>query len=152
MNTVLQPDTSTQPEFHAAFRGLFKSILRWHQLDAFWDVVRLKADAGWYIYAIGTPVPTQTAAADDVKKFIAEIDALLRRDHHEDYCGIVYADSAEEPTLVKIFDPNNLGVSCGYSDNPPLPGWVLTLIPPQPLELKRPLPAGRQRWWQALWD
>jgi hypothetical protein len=152
MSTVFQPDTTTQPDFHTAFRGLFKSILRWHQLDTFWDVVRHKADIGWYIYAIGTPVPTQAATADDVRKFVTEIDTLLRRDHLEDYCGIVYVDNVEEPTLIKIFDPNNLGVSCGYSDNPPLPGWILTRIPPQLLDLKRPLPAGRQRWWQALWN
>jgi len=137
--------------FYKAFRGNFTSLLSWQQLDEFWNVVRQKADAGWYIYAIGTPVPTQPSTPEAVAKFITEVDALLRNDHHEDYCGIVYADSKENPTLVKIFDPNNLGVSCGFSNNPPPPGWVLSLIPPQPLESKRPLPAGRHRWWQALW-
>jgi len=137
--------------FYKAFRGNFTSLLSWQQLDEFWNVVRQKADAGWYIYAIGTPVPTQPSTPEAVGKFITEVDALLRNDHHEDYCGIVYADSKENPTLVKIFDPNNLGVSCGFSNNPPPPGWVLSLIPPQPLESKRPLPAGRHRWWQALW-
>ena len=137
--------------FYKAFRGNFTSLLSWQQLDEFWNVVRQKADAGWYIYAIGTPVPTQPSTSEAVAKFITEVDALLRNDHHEDYCGIVYADSKENPTLVKIFDPNNLGVSCGFSNNPPLPGWVLSLVPPQSLESKRPLPAGRHRWWQALW-
>ena len=142
------PDNDT---FHKAFRGNFSSILSWQQLDEFWEVVRRRADAGWYIYAIGTPVPTQTSAAAAVVKFIAEVNALLRDEHHEDYCGIVYTDSKEAPTMIKIFDPNNLGVSCGFSTNPPLPGWLLSLIPPQPLESRRPLPTGRQRWWQALW-
>jgi len=137
--------------FYKAFRGNFSSLLSWQQLDEFWNVVRQRADAGWYIYAIGTPVPAQPVTPGAVAKFITEVDALLRNDHHEDYCGIVYADNKENPTLIKIFDPNNLGVSCGFSNNPPLPGWVLSLIPPQPLESKRPLPAGRHRWWQALW-
>lgn len=137
--------------FYKAFRGNFSSLLSWQQLDEFWEVVRRKADAGWYIYAIGTPVPTHAAPPEAVTKFIAEVNALLHDEHHEDYCGIVYADSKDEPTLIKIFDPNHLGASCGFSSSPPLPGWVLSLIPPQPLESKRPLPAGRQRWWQALW-
>lgn len=137
--------------FHKAFRGNFSSILSWPQLDEFWDIVRRKADVGWYIYAIGTPVPTQASATEAVVKFITEVNALLHDEHHEDYCGIVYTDSQEAPTMIKIFDPNNLGVSCGFSTHPPLPGWLLSLIPPQPLESKRPLPAGRQRWWQALW-
>jgi hypothetical protein len=63
-------------------------------------------------------------------KFIDEVDALLHHEHFEDYCGIVYTDSTKDPALIKIFDPDNFGVSCGFSNNPPLPGWVLSLIPP----------------------
>lgn len=137
--------------FHQAFRGNFTSLLSWQQLEEFWDVVRRKAGAGWYIYAIGTPVPAQTSSPEDVIKFITEVNSLLRDEHYEDYCGIVYTDSREDPAMIKIFDPNNLGVSCGFSNNPPPPGWLLSLIPPQPLESRRPLPSGRQRWWQALW-
>jgi hypothetical protein len=142
---------SNSDTFHNTFRGNFTSLLSWEQLDEFWAVMRGRADAGWYIYAIGAPVPTQPASAEDVIKFLTEVNTLLRREHNEDYCGIVYTDSKEAPTLIKIFDPNNLGVSCGFSNSPPLPGWVMSLIPPQPLETKRPLPAGRQRWWQTLW-
>jgi hypothetical protein len=138
--------------FRTAFRGYFVSLLSWQQLDEFWAVVRRNADAGWYLYAVGAPVPENKSSGKDVLKFITEIDGLLHKEHHEDYCGIVYTDSKEAPTLIKIFDPNNLGVSCGFSDNPPPPGWIMSLIPPQPLDGKRPLPAGRQRWWQTLWS
>ena len=137
--------------FHKAFRGNFSSLLRWQQLDEFWNVVRRNAGAGWYLYAIGAPVPVHQSCAEDVVRFIAEVDKLLHREHHEDYCGIVYTDSMEAPALIKIFDPNNLGVSCGFSNDPPLPGWVMSLIPPQPIESQHPLPASRQRWWQTFW-
>lgn len=137
--------------FTRAFRGSFSSLLSWQQLSEFWDAVRRKADAGWYVYAIGTPIPTRPATAAEVEKFLQAIDALLRQEHREDYCGIVYADNTQDPSFIKIFDPDNLGVSCGFSKNPPLPGWILSLLPPQALESRRPLPAGRQRWWQALW-
>ena len=142
---------SNRVSFRQAFRGNFTALLSWQQLDELWDVVRRKADAGWYIYAIGTAVPTVKSSAGDVVKFIAEVNSLLRDEHYEDYCGIVYTDNKEEPTMIKIFDPNYLGVSCGFSNNPPTPGWLLSLIAPLPLESKRPLPASRQRWWQALW-
>ena len=142
---------SSTDNFYLAFRGNFNSLLSWKQLDAFWDVVRARADAGWYLYAVGTPPPTLPSTARDVVKFITEADALLRNDHREDYCGIVYADNTSAPSFIKIFDPNHLGVSCGFSHNPPLPGWIMSLIPPHPLETQRPLPASRERWWQALW-
>ena len=143
--------TAPEQSFQAAFRGNFTSLLSWSQLDAFWDTVRQQASRGWYLYAVGEPVPTQPSNAAQVADFIREIDRLLHAEHREDYCGIVYTDSKTDPQFIKIFDPNNLGVSCGYSDNPPLPGWIMSLIPPQELQDRRPLPGNRRRWWQKLW-
>jgi hypothetical protein len=139
-----------QQVFHLAFKGSFSGILRWHQLDDFWIQLKQQADNDWYIYAIGEPPPESTAGADELLRFIDEVDALLRRDHHEDYCGIVYVDDISAPTFVKIFDPNNLGVSCGYSDNPPLPGWIVSRLRPADLQAPMPLPGNRRRWWQRL--
>jgi len=139
------------PEFLVRFRGHFSGILKWEQLDRFWETVSAKADAGWYIYAVGEPVPQSPRSAEELKSFITEVDTLLRREHEEDYCGIVYVDNIDNPTYIKIFDPNNLGVSCGFSDNPPTPGWILSLIPPVELPGTGPLANNRRRWWQRLW-
>jgi len=136
-------------EFMQAFRGSFTSALRWHHLDALWEVLRGDADGGWYIYAVGEPPPVAAADAGRLLTFITEIDRLLRREHAEDYCGIVYADDLRRPSFIKIYDPHNLGVSCGYSDNPPLPGWVLSKLPPLDLPAVV-VPKGRRRWWRAL--
>ncbi|MBK1724052.1 hypothetical protein [Thiocystis violacea] len=145
--------TSTPEQIHpflAAFRGSFTSALRWPQLDALWERVRERADAGWYLYAVGEPPPAQPAERAQVLAFIGEIDALLRAEHDHDYCGIVYADDPQQPSFLKIYDPNNLGVSCGFSDNPPLPGWVMSLLPPCDLPATRPAPKNRRRWWRRL--
>jgi hypothetical protein len=136
--------------FRQAFQGRFESVLRWEQLDALWEVLRQDADGGWHIYAVGEPPPGEPVSGELLRTFISEIDQLLRREHAEDYCGIVYADSFESPGFVKIFDPNNLGVSCGYSDSPPLPGWVLSKLSPVDLNSDAPLPGNRRRWWQRL--
>ena len=136
-------------DFRSAFRGTFSGVLRWPQLDALWVTLRDVADDSWYIYAVGEAPPIRVATAEEFNRFIDEVDVLLRREHEEDYCGIVYTDSFETPTFVKIFDPNNLGVSCGYSDNPPLPGWILSRIPPVDLQ-GGVLPGNRKRWWQRL--
>jgi hypothetical protein len=79
-----------------------------------------------------------------------QLDALLRAEHQEDYCGIVYADDPQTPTLVKIYDPHHLGVSCGSSANPPLPGWVMSLLPPVDLPAARAPANNRRRWWRRL--
>ena len=136
--------------FLRAFRGSFTAALRWHQLDALWDVLRADADGGWYLYAVGEQPPAAPAEAAQLHRFIDEIDALLRREHDEDYCGIVYADDRERPAFVKIYDPNNLGVVCGFSDNPPLPGWTMSKLRPVDLPAAQPAPRSRRRWWQRL--
>ncbi|MBU0593944.1 MAG: hypothetical protein ABIG70_08860 [Pseudomonadota bacterium] len=139
------------PDFKTAFSGTFYSLMSWSQLTEFWG--RVNPEAGWYLYAIGEPVPLEPASGGEVSRFVEEVDALLRRDHKEDYCAIVYADNLEHPTLIKIFDPNNLGSSCGSGKNPPpLPGWVMSILPPTEMHPKGIVPAGRKRWWQSLFS
>lgn len=138
--------------FYQAFRGSFKGVLRWPQLDALWAVMGERADLGWYIYAVGETPPSAPVGGEKLINFIREIDALLRAEHEEEYCGIVYVDAPDAPRYVKIFDPNNLGVSCGYSDNPPLPGWILSLIPPCDLPAAMPHTGSRKRWWQRVFE
>jgi len=143
-------DISVKEVYVSAFRGNFTSTMRWHELDAFWEVLKDCADDNWYIYAVGEAAPDSTADRAQLLNFIDEIDMLLHKEHDEDYCGIVYADNKEAPEFIKIFDPNNLGVSCGFSDNPPLPGWILSRIQPVELETALNPPKNRQRWWQQL--
>lgn len=138
-------------KFLQAFRGRFIGIMEWKQLDEFWRNLKDHVDKGWYIYAIGEDVPTSPGSDSQVIDFAKKIDTLLRKEHQEDYCGIVYTDSKTDPSFIKIFDPGNLGVVCGFSNNPPLPGWVMSRIPPVELDANTFLPANRRRWWQNLW-
>jgi len=145
-------DMSIKEAYVSAFRGNFTSTMRWHDLDNFWNVLKGHADDNWFIYAVGETAPDNTSDKTHFLNFIDNIDELLHKEHDEDYCGIVYVDNKETPEFVKIFDPNNLGVSCGFSDNPPLPGWILSRIQPVELEAALNPPKNRQRWWQQIFN
>ena len=138
--------------FLKAYQGSLTSMMRWPHLDTFWELLNQQADDSWYIYAVGETPPEVTVSKDKLLSFVKEIDTLLHQEHTEDYCGIVYADDKEKPNFIKIYDPNNLGVSCGFSDNPPMPGWILSKI--QPIELESALnpPNNRRRWWKKLFS
>ncbi|MGM0593827.1 MAG: hypothetical protein ACQETD_04750 [Pseudomonadota bacterium] len=143
--------SSDNSEFLIRYRGYFKNLLKWADLEAFWQTLRRHADQGWYIYAVGEAPPQQPSDSEQLEKFIQHIDTLLHSEHDEDYCGIVYVDDPEAPTLVKIYDPNNLGSVCGPGlGPPPLPGWVISQLPPDDLNAAFPPPANRRRWWQKL--
>lgn len=136
--------------FYKAYKGEFSGILRWHQLDKLWSQMVKNKQNNWFIYAVGEQPPEHSVTVDGLQHFIHEVDELLRREHDEDYCGIVYADSCEEPTFIKIFDPNHLGTSCGSSGIPPLPGWILSTIKPVNLPSAFPQTGNRKRWWKSL--
>jgi hypothetical protein len=144
--------TTDPSEFQRLYTGRLWSVLGWDQLTAFWR--RIDPAAGWYLVAVGvSPASTSgiaPAEASAVSAFIARIDALLRAEHRESYCGIVYADDLENPRLVKIYDPNNLGSSCGSSKTPHPPGWIMSRLPPDDIVAGRPAPENRKRWWQSL--
>lgn len=152
LNSLPIIDTSLEENYLDAFKGRFTSLMRWHHLDEFWEGFKQLADDGWYIYHVGDEPPASPVDKHKLLEFIDEIDALLRQEHDEDYCGIVYTDSKQEPSYIKIFDPNNLGVSCGSSEKPPLPGWILSRI--QPIELEEALypTASRRRLWQRIFE
>lgn len=147
----LEPNTDDN-QFLDAFHGRFSGLLRWEQLSTFWEVLLNHNDGEWYVYAVGEEPPQKTASTAELSTFISEIDQLLRRDHDEDYCGIVYADNRETPTFVKIFDPNNLGISCGASSLKPLPGWIISRLAPTDLPNAIQHSGSRKRWWQKIFE
>jgi len=139
-------------EFLDKYRGYLGGVMKWDDLTALWSKIQSQKASAWYVYAVGEEVPSVPADSKQLKRFIDSIDGLLRQEHEHDYCGIVYTDDAENPSFVKIYDPNNLGVVCGFSENPPLPGWVMSQIAPENLELAFPPTASRKRWWQKIFS
>lgn len=145
------PTAEQHTPFIEAYKGKFRSMLRWPELDALWATLRAGKELEWYIYAVGEAAPATAVSHEKLESFIDEIDALLRREHDEDYCGIVYADDPGAPAFIKIYDPGNLGSVCGPGFGPPpLPGWILSTLPPTDLSAAFPPPANRRRWWRRL--
>jgi hypothetical protein len=136
--------------YFKAYNGKLIGIRKWEDLDDLWVTMRGVAAQGWYVYAVGEAPPREPVLAEKLNAFMIEINALLRREHEEDYCGIVYVDDVETPRFVKIYDPNNLGVVCGFSDAPPLPGWTISKQVPVDLPEAFPPPGNRRRWWRRL--
>lgn len=131
--------------YQQAMQGKFTGIMKWADLDALWQRIRT-SQSNWYVYDTDAAPPLTTLDADQLAQQIEFIDRELHTRHEHDYCGIVYADNPRQPGFVKIYDPDNLGVVCGYSDNPPLPRWVLSVMPPEQLEQNKTRPGGWRRW------
>lgn len=134
-----------------AFKGGFSGILRWRQLDHLWEKV-LTSNQAWYVYAVGETPPETVVTNEQLKTFLTELDVLLRKEHDEDYCGVVYADNRENPSFIKVFDPNNLGSSCSTSTIALLPAWTISTLKPVDLPNAFPQPTNRQSWWKRIFS
>ena len=133
------------------YQGYLRSILQWDELEQLWQQLQQRSDLSWYVYAPGEPVPTVPTDHARFSHFLKELQQLLRMDHDYDYCGIVYVDNIESPEFIKVYDPNNLGSSCGSGSHPPpLPGWVISQLKPCDLQATLPPTNSRQRWWQRV--
>ena len=139
--------------FMEKFNGRLTGILKWQQLDELWQTLQSQNMDNWYIYHIGDDIPQEVCQIQQFQQFLVEINKLLRHDHQERYCGIVYVDNKTEPEFIKIYDPNNLGHVCGSSGSPPpLPGWILSKVQPINLESAIPPPGNRKKWWQKIFS
>ena len=133
--------------FSNRLNGSFSGILQWQQLDELWERVK---QGKWYFYQLGEALPTAPLYGDELAKRIDALNVLLRREHDYHYCGIVYADNVEQPTLIKIFDPNNMGSACSGKAAPSPPGWILSTDQPSVIETRTPTTNSRKRWWQLF--
>lgn len=141
--------SNMENNFKERMNGRFYGMLQWADLDALWLRVRAEPE-GWYAALTGHEPPSAPLTAAELDKFITEIDALLHKEHHYDYCGVVYVDEPGKPTLLKIFDPFNMGSGCRVGGDPIPPLWVLSRIQPTALAGNMPLTNSRRRWWQEL--
>lgn len=136
-------------DFARLMSGKFYGVLQWADLDVLWGRVRA-APQGWYAALTGQEPPETAMSADELMKFVREIDILLRREHEHDYCGVVYVDDPANPQLIKIFDPHNMGTGCRVGGAPIPPQWVLSRDKPERMANDIPLTGSRRRWWQKL--
>lgn len=140
-------DSAIPAAFSERLKGKFSGILQWQQLDELWEQVKR---GKWYFYQLGEDLPFTALRGDELAHRIDALDVLLRQEHDYNYCGIVYADDVVNPTLIKVYDPNNMGSSCSCNATPSPPGWILSIAPPALIEMQAPVPHNRKRWWQLF--
>lgn len=133
--------------FNERLKGKFAGIMQWQQLDELWGRVKTGV---WYFYQVGEKLPTAALSGDELARRLDALGELLRREHDYSYCGIVYADDVENPTLIKVYDPGHMGSSCSHNATPSPPGWLFSIEPPTRIERHAPTPANRRRWWQLF--
>lgn len=115
--------------FRDRFRGRFAGLLAWEDVAAVFARV-IAAPSGWWIYDTREPLPGAPEDTCRLAERVGEIEGFLRRHQRADYCGFVYVDDKDVPTLIKVFDPRNAS-SCSLGS--PVPVYTLSRMKPTSL-------------------
>lgn len=132
MSTDTLPSLPDTP-FWRLYQGRFAGFPTWPMFDRFWPV--LEASGGdWYILDLDSgELPEAPASATEFSALLAGVQAMYAPARARSFCGVVFADDAAAPTLVKLFDPWKMGASCGSSGERILPRYVLSRVRPDAL-------------------
>ncbi|MBN6741765.1 hypothetical protein HFU84_05100 [Acidithiobacillus sp. CV18-2] len=136
--------------FLSKYSGTLIGLRHWSDWDDLMKYLDSRNQGQWYVYYLNATCPQMPLSSATFSKFIEEMDKLLHADHDESYLGIIYVDNQKCPELIKIYDPNNLGSSCGCSGKNILPGWIISLDRPADLSVTTITPEGRNRWWRRI--
>ncbi len=122
------PDT----DFWQAYQRDFQGLLHWPDVEAFWQLLAATPQ-GWYLF---DPTSTAPDTPIDTKQFpaiLTEIKTLIHSGRKTSHCFALFTDDRLSPNFVKIFDPANLGATCGSSGTRTLPHWTLSRTQPDTL-------------------
>ncbi len=144
--------TDKEQTYKELFKSKFYGVLRWNQLDDVWQFIFDNKSQGWYVYQTIKNAPQKKLYDDQLELLIRLIDEDLRQQHDEDYCGVVYVDSLDAPTFIKVFDPKNMGTSCSVGGKSPLPEWIISLMPPTDLNEEEKPNIKSKRWFGNLFS
>jgi hypothetical protein len=140
--TVLPPLPDTP--FWRAYQGPMAGMVNWARLDAFWPVLQASGGA-WYVTDLESgALPDAPATSDEFAATLALAQAMYDPVRDRSWCGVVFADDPAAPSFVKLFDPWNMGASCGSSGVRVMPRWVLSRIAPDALPEVAAEPAPAQ--------
>lgn len=120
------------------FKGRFIGIMQWDDCHTLFEKLHDNPN-DWYLYDTLKVAPKMVANANEFINTLNDINKIIKSEHRERYCGIVYTNDLNQPNFVKIFHPNNLGKVCGNSENPPIPRWLLSKDKPIDIEAERQL-------------
>jgi len=129
MNEKISP--SNQPI--ELMSGTLAGVIDWHSLDQILDLIEHSGDSRWHVFNNDIPLQGDNRAnvvdtSADLASSLNALKGYLRQSHPQDYCGLAFADSFTNPTLIRIFDPKFITSMCNIFGNAPAPGWVISTM------------------------
>lgn len=131
------PDTP----FWRLYQGRASGLLHWPEVDAFWATLS-QTPSGWYVYDLETPPPENPHSPADFSTALKAAQSLVNARRDRSHSGAIYIDNRETPAFIKVFDPSNMGTSCGGAHDMIFPRYIFSKAKPEPRPAPPPAKKG----------
>jgi len=131
------PDTA----YWRAYQGRASGLIDWKDVDALWPLLGAQPE-GWFVYDLEATPPVAPMPAPDFTAFLPQAEALVNERRDRSHSGAIYIDSREAPSFIKIFDPTNMGTSCGGDHEMIFPRYILSKTKPDSRPARTPKRKG----------
>ena len=121
--------------FWRAYQARASGLLIWDDIDALWPQLTAQP-TGWHVYDLKTTPPEAPLPEAEFTGFLPQAQALVNARRDRSHSGAIYIDNRDTPSFIKIFDPTNMGTSCGGDHDMIFPRFILSKLKPDP----RPAP------------
>ncbi len=135
LNQSKTKDALPDTPYWRAFMGRFYGLLKWQDVDEFWDIVA--ASDGWYAFDLQDDLPNEPLPNGALKAVLETVKTLVNSRRDMSISGAIYADDLTAPRFIKIYDPSHMGSACNTSTARTMPRWILSKLPPDPLPATR---------------
>ena len=88
--------------FIERFNGRFNGIMNLEECYEFFNSLKSNP-CDWYFYDTDESPSLETLSKESFIQTIEEIKNIIKTDHSESYCGLVYVDDLSNPQFFKIF-------------------------------------------------
>lgn len=134
--------------FAERLNGRFDGLIRLHDLDQLCQHVA--ARDGWFLVEPGRESPVSPVNGEAARCHLERLVEEILTEERGVWTTMVYAQSFEQPDIIKVFHPRRAGCGCGGKGGV-LPWWVMTRVAPGVVPAWEHCPTlDRPSWWRQL--
>lgn len=134
--------------FSQRLNGRFDGMVRLTDVDKLH--ADITANNGWYLVCPDEALPRDSVSGQEASSHLQGLVQEILREERGVWTTMIYVQSAEDPTIIKVFHPRRAGCGCGPSMNVK-PWWVLSRVSPEEVpawsQTACTSPA-KSSWWQ----
>jgi hypothetical protein len=120
----LQTGKNDMSKYHFQFEKPLWGLLQWEDWERLIKSIR-KHDEKWHVHFIPNSHPVEIVRGAELAEMLVEINDLMQKKCKCKFMNNIYVDDLDSPSLIKIYENNEVACSHEMSSHRGGPLWIL---------------------------